>query len=212
MKVDSGESSTGQIAHTSISPSQITVKKPSVIQVTRLDVGIPEITVAKFSAQTAMNQIDATQINIDKSSIPQIDALQFSPTQIIVLYQDVPEVSTSSSIPHKQVFNSNLFHTLTPESITSIDNTAQTLWNNLLAPQTPFNINLYLSSSLAEGQLVEAVVTKYDAHGRPIGGIIEWSGERGSFATEFDIHSLGAIAQSALRPKGYRTNVTKSLE
>ncbi len=32
LKVDSGETSTGQMAHPSVSPSQITVKKPSVIR------------------------------------------------------------------------------------------------------------------------------------------------------------------------------------
>ncbi|MBA3924279.1 MAG: hypothetical protein H0X31_22290 [Nostocaceae cyanobacterium] len=54
-----------------------------------------------------------------------------------------------------------------------MNNTAQTLWNTLLQSQTPFDINLQLTSSLTKGQLAEAVVTKYDSEGRPIGGTIE---------------------------------------
>ena len=142
LNVDSSESGRSQIAYLSLNLSQIAIKKPSVTQVTRLDVGIPQVTVTEFSPnQFATSPVDTAQVDMAKLSTFQAYILQFNSTQVGVLQNDSLKIPLPSSISPQELPS---IHTLTLESIITINNTAQTLWNTVFAPQTPFNINLFL--------------------------------------------------------------------
>jgi len=171
LNVDSSESSRSQITYPSVDLSQITVKKPSVTQVTRLDIGIPQVAVTEFSPnQFAASPVDTAQVDIAKLSTFQADKLQFNPSQVGVLQNDSLKIPLSSSISSQQLFS---IHALTPESITTINNIPQTLFLTVLTFKPHSTSTSFFTSILAKGQLAEAVVTKYDSLGYPISGTIE---------------------------------------
>jgi hypothetical protein len=75
------------------------------------------------------------------------------------------EIFFSSSKSFSSFF---FIHNTTPESVYTINSTALNLWNTLIQPSNPFDINLEITN-LPTGQLAEAQVTKFDSLSRPIG-------------------------------------------
>ena len=171
-QISSFQSATTQIGTSQIRTPQTSTSQISIAQVSSIN---------PTTVEVSSNQASSTQISIIPGSTLQIRSHQIDSFKISSLQNDVPvinfnqgKISLPSTVTSEQFFSSNLLsrtdhlHTLTPESITTINNSAQTLWNTRIAPQTPFDINISLTDFLAKGQLAEAIVTKYDAQGRTI--------------------------------------------
>ena len=110
-KINSNETSTGQIGYSGINSSQIIVQKPGTLEKTRLDVGIPQVTVTKFSPnQITTSQIDTAQVDIAKFSTSNIDKLQFNPTQVSVLQNEALKISLPNSIKSQKLFSIHIIN------------------------------------------------------------------------------------------------------
>jgi|GEM_PF-5154188 len=135
-----------QVGSTQVSPTQVSSFKSEVGQIQSTQLSSAQInfgTVDKTS-QAGTCEVNSTQIKTAQSPAT------WSPYEL-----DSGKISLPSSVKSQQLFYCDAlqFHTLTPESISTFNSTnAQTLWNTVLAPQTPFDINLQFTSSLAKGQ------------------------------------------------------------
>jgi DNA/RNA endonuclease G (NUC1) len=154
-QVDTQHVKTQEISSTQISPTQIS--STHITPTTSAD------STQISSTQISPTQIDSTQVSSTQIDVSQINPAQFSTTQI-----DSAKVSLPSSVTLEQFLS---IHNSFPASVYTLNNSAFTLWNTLLSPTTPFNINLQLVD-LPTGQLAEAVVTKFDDSGRPNGGTL----------------------------------------
>jgi len=117
--------------------------------------------------QTGFKQFGIKQTNSLQNGTSKIELLHIIPGQVsttqvnsrqIDIQLDSRKVSLPSSILSEQFLN---VHNPSSASINTINNSALSLWNNLIHPQSPFNINLEITN-LPTGQLAEAQVTKFD--------------------------------------------------
>ncbi|MEH1902069.1 MAG: DNA/RNA non-specific endonuclease [Nostoc sp.] len=179
----SSQISPSQVGVTQVSTSQISMQ-PSLDQIGTSQISPTQVTfINRAFGKVNSNQISTTEINPSQVELSQVSPSQINSTEIGSFQQreitinrikaQSREIPSSSSIKLEELLNERNFgspvsiHTLTPESITTINNSAQNLWNILLASQTPFDVNLQLTSSLAKGQLAEAIFTKYDSTRTP---------------------------------------------
>ena len=183
------EDSTAGIHEIQVASSQI-----SFIEATPMQVGSTQISIAnncscqrttiqENSTQVGSSQIDSikqdfakvssSQINIAQNNSFEIDSTYLTKRNEIVTNQlNTSEITLPVIIPNQQFFGSDLpNHNLTSNFVSNINSSATNIWEDLLNPETPLNINFQITD-LPTGQLAEAQITSFDSHGRPNAGNI----------------------------------------
>jgi DNA/RNA endonuclease G (NUC1) len=122
----SSQSSSLQYTLAQISPTQIDILKDSISHTSTSEVSFPQIN----TKQSSIGQVGS-----GKNDSSQASVLKFNPSQI-----QPTEVSISSSITSQQLFSSNLSHNSSPNLLTDIYNTAQTLWHTTTPIDLAFKI------------------------------------------------------------------------
>jgi hypothetical protein len=171
---------TSQKDSTQVSPHEVGINQNRLTQASSVQrcsrqigssqIGTPQVGITQIGS----TQIGVSQISTKQRSFPQVSTAQIDPNQIGISQVSFPQVNPSKILLSSLVASEKLFnasHNSPPSSLYTLNNSAQTLWNTLPAPQTPFNINLQIKD-LPAGQLAEAVITKYDSSGRTSGGVV----------------------------------------
>jgi Bacterial Ig domain len=123
--------------------------------------------------QFGISQIGSSQINVSQSSTSQVSTSQIgsgqiegfiqnystNPTQVDPTQVNLGKVLFSSTTSFEKFFP---IHDSSPNVITNIYNTAQTLWQANTDLNLTFNI-----TNLPTGQLAEATITSYNNNGTP---------------------------------------------
>jgi hypothetical protein len=190
----SSNSSTLQDSLTQISPTQIDILKDTISHTSTIEVSFPQIN----TEQSSIRQIGSSENDSSQTSV-----LKFNPSQI-----QLTKISLPSNITSQQLFSGNLSHNSSPNLITDIYNTAQTLWHTT----TPIDLNFAITN-LPTGQLAEGTITSYNPNGTPktatitidndangVGWFLDTTPQDNSEFTEVDNY-LQATANSAAAGK-----------
>jgi hypothetical protein len=172
-----------------ISPSDISILKlggiqTSLGQVSPTQIGLGEVSLPQTSAsQIGIAQIGMSQINTSQPSITQISSTEVNTSQIgrdslevgFVIRSDIETAANSTNISSTKIdstkisfasgISSSQFfsgHSNTPNLLTNIYSTAQSIWHS----NTNLNLNFEITN-LPTGQLAEATIKGYDQLGRP---------------------------------------------
>jgi hypothetical protein len=111
----SSQSSSLQYTLAQISPTQIDIFKDSISHTSTSEVSFPQIN----TKQLSIGQVGSSENDSSQTSV-----LKFNPSQI-----QPTEVSIPSSIASQKLFSTNLSYNSSPNLLTDIYNTAQTLWH-----------------------------------------------------------------------------------
>jgi large repetitive protein len=139
----SSNSGTLQDSLTQISPTQINILKDTISQMSTIEVSFPQIN----TEQSSIRQIGSRENDSSQASVLKFNPAQIQPTKIPL----------TSSITSQQLFSSNLSHNSSPNLLTNIYNTAQTLWHTT----TPINLSFKIQD-LPTGQLAEGTITSWN--------------------------------------------------
>jgi hypothetical protein len=174
------EIGSGQISIAKVNLTQIATIPTSLYQISSPQIGVSKITsveghvISRNSNQGSITEISSFNvIPISKVAPVQINSTQISfvPQSGItmdVIKDQTWEVSSTSSVEFQKLFNSIntssgvKTHDLTPNLLTDIYSTAQSIWHSNTAIDLNFTI-----SNLPTGQLAEATINGYDQLGRP---------------------------------------------
>jgi hypothetical protein len=146
----------GQVGFSQFSTSQNGFTQIGIEQNHHLEVGFSKIGSTKINTTQINSEVGIPILgNIINTGIKiGIETRDVNPAEI-----QVTKVSLPSSISSSQFFSS---HPNTPNLLTNIYSTAQSLWHTT----TPINLNFEITN-LPTGQLAEATITGYDQLGRP---------------------------------------------
>jgi large repetitive protein len=171
-QVSIGQYSPFQVGGTQIGEAQISMPQVSSTQVGTLQIDRSQISTPEASpketgiTQVSINQISTIQIGTSQIDSTQVTSSQWNPLRFTHSQIDPSKITFSSSIPSQQFLSSNLPNHLNTSELTNVESTAVTIWNNLVNPTTPINLNFEITN-LPTGQLAEATITGYDQLGRP---------------------------------------------
>jgi large repetitive protein len=173
---------------TQIGTTQIGTKETSLRHESFSQIGSPQVSLTKIlPGETDTSEIGITQVGSrENNHIEHTVSSEFGSAQVDAQGKIVTKLGNlefskiplSGSVTREQFFDSNpVFesidhtHSSIPQYFDNINNSALNLWNNLLKPQTTFDINLEITN-LSTGQLAEAQITQFDNQGIPIGGTL----------------------------------------
>lgn len=174
-----------QVSTTQVSLSQFSPYEAGIAQINtskgvtekdRAQVGMTQVGTSQFSIsqvstpQAGITQIGTTQVGTTQVSPSQVGMTQVSPTQIGKNQTNPGKISFTSGVAPQQFFGSDL-HNSYSQSVYDINTSVIALWNSLLKPQAPLDINLVVKD-LPTGQLAEAQITHFDSQGRPNSGTL----------------------------------------
>jgi hypothetical protein len=166
-QIDSSHISTGKNGFSSNRPIDSSVTQVSPSEISSGQKGAGQTSSEQSSTrQVGQTQVDSFQVGSTQVNAPQINITQIGSEILISTQIDPSKITFSSSIPSQQFLSSNLPNHLNTSELTNVESTAVTIWNNLLNPTTPINLNFAITN-LPTGQLAEATITGYDKLGRP---------------------------------------------
>jgi PKD domain/Bacterial Ig domain len=165
--------STSQISGSDPNLTQVGISQTDPFHVAVFDRSFEHIDSIQvsFSEIGIQNSFDKGVLKISSDQNGLVDNDVFRPTQVsftqvnpaqVSRIQKPTEISFPSSITSQQLFSSNLSHNSSPNLLTDIYNTAQTLWHTTTPIDLAFKIQ-----DLPTGQLAEGTITSYNTNGTP---------------------------------------------
>jgi hypothetical protein len=153
-KIAISQIGTSEVGSSQISENKTTSNQLSATETTGTHVVGTEIS----TAEIALRKVDSSNGLSDGIVLFPTS----SSTQVGIGEFNSKEVSFPSSIASEKFVSSHLNHNSSPNLLTNIYSTAQTLWQTT----TPINLNFEITN-LPTGQLAEATITGYNSDGTP---------------------------------------------
>jgi PKD repeat protein len=162
-----------------LSTDQLGSFKSSTTQVSTSETGSSQVSERKITSnqfsptESAGTHIVGTEISAAEIAIRKVDSSNglsdgivlfptSSSTQVGISKFDSKEIFLSSGIASEKFISGYLDHNSSPNVLTNIYSTAQSIWHS----NTNLNLNFEITN-LPTGQLAEATITGYDQLGRP---------------------------------------------
>jgi DNA/RNA endonuclease G (NUC1) len=162
-----------------LSTDQLGSFKSSTTQVSTSETGSSQVSERKITSnqfsptESAGTHIVGTEISAAEIAIRKVDSSNglsdgivlfptSSSTQVGISKFDSKEIFLSSGIASEKFISGYLDHNSSPNLLTNIYSTAQSIWHS----NTNLNLNFEITN-LPTGQLAEATITGYDQLGRP---------------------------------------------
>jgi large repetitive protein len=178
-QVNSSHISSTEVGFHQLSTDQLGSFKSSTTQISAEEAGLSQISESKITShhfgatEVTTTHIVSTEVSTTKIPFPQ-DRSSYGLSDRIVLFPtssstqvgigefNSSKVSLSSSIASEKFISGYLDHNSSPNLLTNIYSTAQSIWHS----NTNLNLNFEITN-LPTGQLAEATITGYDLQATP---------------------------------------------
>jgi large repetitive protein len=184
-QIDTSHISSTEVGFHQLGTDQFGSFKSGITQIRTEEAGSSQISASKITSnhfgttEVTATHIIGTEVSTAQISLSQdnsIDSLSnriilfptSSSTQVGISKFDSKEISLPSSISSEKFISSDFSHLNTPNLLTSIYSTAQSIWHII---NTTIDLNFAITN-LPSGQLAEATITGYDSNGRPNAGTL----------------------------------------